>query len=174
MPFSRPYTSPYYLCSMIRKLGIATLALVVLLPGCIPEEVPDYEGRYTYNVHNGRCENISGEVGFNEFDVDFIRKTKDCECVKLSKIEILDLAGDTIAIPQRLAYYKLTGYNFKGSVLDSCELFFNYIVRSDLRGADLSTLQYGYAFVTGRVDDFTKVPVEGQVTFHDDSVTCYR
>ncbi|MEJ0030064.1 MAG: hypothetical protein WDO15_06700 [Bacteroidota bacterium] len=56
-------------------------------------------------------------------------------------MELLLVAGDTVKIPSRYAYYKIKGYNFRGAVLDSCELYFNYILASDLRGADLSTLQ---------------------------------
>ena len=75
-------------------------------------------------------------------------------------------------IPQRLGYNKLINYNFKGSVIDSCELYFNFIFDADLRGTNLTTLQYGYATVTGRNDNFTKVPATGTITVKGDSVTC--
>lgn len=154
-----------------------TLTLFIItavVAACTPDPVPDSPREFSYDEIDGLCKNRAGLVGFNEIDLPKIRLSRDCECMKFSKIEVLELAGDTIQIPVRFGYYELTEYNFKGAVLDSCNLFFNLVLKADLRGADLSTLQYGYAFVTGRIDEFTKVPLEGTVEIDGDSVRCSR
>lgn len=157
---------------MARLAGV--LILLTLLSGCDPDPGPFSVHEFMYDEESGVCKNSSGKAGFNEIDLDLIRATKDCECMKFTRIEVLDLKGDTIQIPRRLAYEELRGYNFKGAVLDSCELFFNNIIEADLRGADLSTLQYGYAVVTGRIDEFTKVPNEGNIEITGDSIYAVR
>ncbi len=127
---------------------------------------------FKYDETSGQCKNCRGEIGYNTVSFDAIRKSKNAECFYLSKLELLLLMGDSVQIPERLGYNKLTNYNFKGSVLDSCNLYFNFIYRADLRGTDLSTLQYGYAAVKGRKDNFTKDPLAGVVTVSGDSIEC--
>lgn len=158
---------------MIRTCVPAILICVISLISCGPDPSPSVR-EFSYNENSGLCENSSGIVGFNSIDLEVIRDTKDCECMKFSKMEMLLVAGDTIEIPTRLSYFQIKGYNFRGAVLDSCELYFNHILASDLRGADLSTLQYGYAFVVGRVDEFTKNPNEGTVEIIGDSLHARR
>jgi hypothetical protein len=131
---------------------------------------PPCSSQFTYNATAGICKNCKGEIGFNAVNLATIRKSKNAECLYLSKVELLLLLGDSI----RGEYNKLINYNFKGSVLDSCQLFFNYILGADLRGTDLTTLEYGYAIVKGRKDDFTKAPATGLVTINGDSITCTR
>ena len=152
------------------------LWLLAILAACSPDPAPDSPREFSYDEDSGQCRNSLGEVGFNQVDLVKIRVSKDCECMKFSKIQVLDVMGDTIQIPRRFAYLKIENYNFKGSVLDSCNLYFNNLVAADLRGTDLSTLQYGYALVTGRIDDFTKLPLSGiiEVRANGDSVRCFN
>lgn len=134
---------------------------------------PDQK-EFRYDEKSGVCKNCEGNIGYNNVNLEQIRKSKDAECLYLSKLELLLLMGDSVEIPGRSSYQKLTKYNLKGSALDSCELFFNNILEADLRGTNLSTLQYGYAFVTGRIDIFTKVPGTGTIKINGDSITCSR
>jgi hypothetical protein len=154
---------------MIRINTLKTLVFVTFLVSCGRDPSPLVR-EFSYDENSGLCKNSSGAVGFNNIDLETIRNTKDCECMKFSKMEMLLVAGDTIKIPTRAGYYQIKGYNFRGAVLDSCNLYFNYILESDLRGANLSTLQYGYAFVVGRVDKFTKNPTTGTIRIVGDSL----
>jgi hypothetical protein len=127
---------------------------------------------YQYNMTTGRCQNCAGEEGYNVFDLDFIQKTKDAECVDLSKKFLVTLIEGKMATD--LAYDTLYEYNFRGARFDSAALFFNHIMKSDFRGADLRLLQYGYAIVDGATDTFTKLPVEGSCKASADSIVCFR
>jgi len=129
--------------------------------------------QFKYDERTGSCKDCSGKPGFNSVDFDVIRKTKNAECLTLHKTEMILLLHDT-ANRSHLGYETLEGYNFKGSIFDSCQLFFNFIRKSDFRGADLRTLQYGYAEVIGLTDNYTKIPIKGTVTVMHDSVYCYN
>jgi hypothetical protein len=147
---------------------------VILLCSCttLPPE-PDCDlTHYSYNPSSGVCENCLGRKGYNIVNLEQIRKTKEAECLKLSKMELLLLLGDSVEIPNRWGGSVLLNYNFRGSKLDSCSLILNDIRGADLQGTDLSTLQYGYATVQGRKDGFTKLPSSGLFTFNGDSVKC--
>ncbi|HTH57174.1 MAG TPA: hypothetical protein VL728_14085 [Cyclobacteriaceae bacterium] len=135
---------------------------------------PSCSLEFKYDITSGQCKNCRGTIGYNTINLEEIRKSKNAECLFLSKLEVLLLLGDSVQIPQRYGYNKLTNYNFRGSVFDSCELFFNYVYSADLRGADLRTLQYGYAYVKGIRDNFTKAPAEGTVILSGDSLFCSR
>lgn len=139
-----------------------------------PESICPNPNKFSYDGQSGTCKNCEGAIGYNQINLEQIRKSKDAECISISKIELLLLLGDSVEIPTRFGYEKLTNYNFKGSILDSCELFFNHIIDADLRGTNLSTLQYGYAFVTGKKDNFTKPPITGKVEINGDSINCFQ
>ena len=51
--------------------------------------------------------------------------------------------------------------DFRGARFDGSELHFCNIAEADLRGADLSKLEYGYASIEGTLDGFTKAPPRG-------------
>jgi hypothetical protein len=144
--------------------------LIICLSACTTEDLCD---RYRYDISTGKCKNCNGETGLNQFDRDYIRSTKDAECFDLSRQELILLHKKKIKSGS-LAYDSLVGYNFKGAKLDSAQLFFNFIFNADLRGTDLSTLQYGYASVTGLVDQYTILPLEGSCKVSPDSLSCYR
>ncbi len=153
---------------------IIAVLILVCLSSCTRHDLapPPCTSTFKYESTSGVCKNCKGEIGFNTFRLAEVRKTKNAECLYLSKIELLKLLGDSVQFPQRFGYNKLVNYNFKGSVLDSCELFFNFIYSADLRGTDLHTLLYGYAIVKGRKDNFTRAPLAGTITMKGDSIFC--
>src|SRR5882672_8025807 len=111
------------------------LLLLFFLCSCVYDNIaPPCTSQFAYDEAAGVCKNCKGEIGFNALDLVAIRKSKNAECLYLSKMELLLLMGDSVQIPQRLGYNKLINYNFKGSVIDSCQLFFNFIFDADLRG----------------------------------------
>ena len=145
--------------------------LFVLLLSCHPDDpaIP-YEG-FRYNAITGSCKSFAGAIGFNEVNLVKIRETRNAECLHLHNTELLLLLRDTTNKPH-FAYETLDGFNFKGTVFDSCSLYFNFISHADFRGADLTSLQYGYAIVKGLKDNHTKPPAEGTVTYTKDSIFC--
>lgn len=148
------------------------IAIIVLI-SCNKEECID-TNVYTYNTENGQCENCEGTVGFNVFDIEAVRTAKNAECLDLSGQKLVFLL-DTSMIEnfQEFGDNTLEDYNFKGSKLDSCELFFNNIRNADFAGADLSTLEFGYAIIEGYVDEYTVIPA-GCLAVENDSLYCVR
>jgi len=129
---------------------------------------------YTYNPENGKCENCESTVGFNAFDIEAVRATRNAECLDLSGQKLVYLL-DTSMIEnfRELGYNQLKQYNFKGSKFDTSQLFFNDIIESDLAGADMSKLGFGYAILNGYVDEYTMIP-EGCPAVENDSLYCIQ
>jgi len=140
---------------------------------CENEECTDISV-YTYNPENGKCENCEGTVGLNAFDIQSVRATRNAECLDLSGQNLVFLL-DTSMIEnfQELGYNELQQYNFKGSKLDSSQLFFNFILESDFAGTDLSGLEFGYAILEGHVDEYTIIP-DVCPSVENDSLYCTR
>lgn len=149
-------------------IGI-TIALMSCKPNC-----PN-PNQYFYNAGNGKCENCKGEQGYNVLNYNEVRSTKNAECVDLSGVELVYLL-DTAAIDnfQQFGYNIIDGYNFKGALFDSSTLFFNHIYNANFEGANLSTLQYGYAYVKGKIDGHTVLPLSGTCTTPADSCDCMQ
>jgi hypothetical protein len=143
----------------------------LILMGC--ENNCPNPSRFTYNPSNGKCQKCNGEEGYNTLDYNEIRSTKNAECTDLSQLNLVYLL-DTAAIVNfnALGYNILQGYNFKGCKFDSSELFFNHIYGASFEGADLSSLQYGYAVITGSKDAFTVLPMGGTCMSTTDSCNC--
>jgi len=147
------------------------IVAVIVLISCNKEECTN-TNVYTYNTENGQCENCDGTVGFNIFDIETVRTTRNAECLDLSGQNLVFLL-DTSMIEnfQEFGDNSLEQYNFKGSKFDSCQLFFNHIRDADFAGSDLSKLQFGYAIIEGYVDAYTRIP-ENCPAPENDSLFC--
>ena len=158
---------------MKQVILLLLIVAIIVLISCNKDECTD-TNVYTYNAENGQCENCEGTVGFNIFDIQSIRTTRNAECLDLSGQKLVFLL-DTSMIEnfQEFGDNKLEEYNFKGSRFDSCELFFNNILESDFAGADLSKLEFGYAIIEGYVDEYTIIP-DGCPAVENDSLYCIR
>lgn len=132
----------------------------------------DARNQFSYNASTGKCESCSGKIGYNVFDLDRIQQTRNAECMDLSnKVLITLLKGKT---EQSLGYDSLYDFNFRGARFDSAQLFFNFIRKSDFSGSDLRLLQYGYATIDGKVDQYTMLPEQGNCSDNLNTILCSR
>ncbi len=156
------------------KKFILVLGLGIILYSCETATCTD-NGKFTYNSSTGKCQKCNGEEGLNSVDYNEIRSTRNAECTDLSNITLVYLL-DTAAIDnfQEFGYNILQDYNFSGCKFDSSALFFNHIYGANFEGADLRYLQYGYAYVTGKTDSFTQLPLGGGCTTSADSCNCMQ
>ena len=168
---------------IFKKYSMAFLALIAFSctddvanpsDGANPSNDPN---RYSYNPATGKCTNFRGEEGYNPLILEQVYSTRNCECMDLSNRELVYLLDSSKIDPWfPLGYNVLDSFNFRGAKLDSARLFFNHIEHADFRGADMRTLQYGYARLYGRIDQFTKLPVapNDQCKTANDSLDCLK
>lgn len=71
-----------------------------------------------------------------------------------------------------LGYPILRGWDLRGALLDEASVLFADLLDADLRGAQLARLQYGYAHVTGRIDDDTALPEAGRCVVEQETLAC--
>ena len=126
--------------------------------------------RFRYDFQVGKCLDGNNNIGFNNFILEQVKGTKNAECYDLKGIDLIDLK-ENITEENRLAYNKLKSWNFRGSSLDGAELFFNHLVDADLRGSRFSNLEFGYANISGTVDNFSEIPETCERT--KDLIGCY-
>lgn len=130
---------------------------------------------FNYDEATGECRNCENKTGFNVLDIDAVRKTKIAECVDLSGIDVIYLLDtSTIKDFNKNGYNSLQGYNFRGAVFNDSKLFFNNISSADFSGADLQSLQYGYAVIHGKLDRYTKLPLRGECDSSGDTLSCHQ
>lgn len=135
------------------------ISLFFLLASCQRDDnsLNDCDQVFTYDLEIGKCTNCNGEVGYNPFNLEKIKSTKNAECIKIPKMHLVFLL-DTNEIQDfnEFGYNEITDYNFRGSDLNDTELIFNHILNADLEGTKLSKLQIGYGSITGNIDAFTE------------------
>lgn len=112
----------------------------------------DFTPTYTYDAESGECRDGDGEQGLNEVGLITVRETGRGECADLEGIYVN---------AEDLGYPVLEGWDLRGANLQDGELRFAHLVDADLRGADLGGLGYGYATITGAVDEYTSLPEAG-------------
>ncbi len=161
--------------NMSKSNWVLVIVLMIISAACQNEKECTNESlsQYRYDPGTGRCINCVGQTGYNPVDTVQVRLTRNCECMDLSKYQLAYLK-EGITRDNLFHYPVLEGYNFRGARMDSAQLFFAYIEKSDLSGANLATLQYGYAGVQGNTDQFTQLPKEGQCLYRNDSLNCVR
>ena len=93
-----------------------------------------------------------------------VRDTGNGQCADLRWVELNE--GE-------YQHAELVGWDLRGADLESAQLFFADLVDAQLEGANLGTLDYGYADITGSIDDFTDLPVEG-CELEEDAMSCRR
>lgn len=158
---------------MIKQITYIVLWSVALLMSCNKDKDGNecIKSKYTYHAQSGQCVNCEGIVGFNTLDLPKIRETKDAECMNLSGIKLVYLL-DTSKIEDfhEVGDNIIEGYNFKGSLFDTSELYFNKLLKSSFEGADLRNIKYGYAEIHGSIDKHTQAPAG--CTNNVDSIFC--
>ncbi len=98
---------------------------------------------------DGGCVNRYGERARNPLSIQFVRETGYGECADLAGLE---LNGTDVSYPD------LSGWNLRGSDLTSARLFFAELLDSDLSGATTTGFAFGYATVSGLIDNHTIDP----------------
>ena len=140
--------------------------------GCSDDDECESKAIFKYNESNGKCLNCEGKEGYNVVDFEKVRISKNAECMDLSGINLINLLDTT---NNQNSDHLMDGYNFKGSNFNKSVLNFAYIMNGNFDGADLSNLDYYYATIDGKIDNFTKLPViEGCKIVNSDSISCGR
>jgi len=108
------------------------------------------EPRAIYIEEENRCVDKFGEEARNpQIGMPGVRGTGFAEC------------GDFVGIAlgeEALNYQVLVGTNFRGSKLNGARIHFAHISEVDFRGATLSTLDFGYSNIEGKVNEHTIFP----------------
>lgn len=154
-------------------LTFLSLICMVCMQSCVKDKCENLN-IYTYNSNTGKCENCDGIEGYNEFDVQNIQATSNAECLNLSGKKLVYLL-DTSKIENfnEFGNNQIIAHNFKGCQFDSAQLFFNDILNGDLEGANLSKIEYGYAIISGHIDEHTILP-NGCPAIANDSLYCVQ
>ena len=147
-------------------------AMIFSALSCADEKLCDND-LYRYQARTGKCLNCRGEEGLNEYDESYIESTKDAECFDLRGRELILLHSE-VDEPWSFGNNTLDGYNFRGANLDTATLFFNNIHHADFRGANLFRLRYGYAFIDGSIDQFTRLPENGDCEVSALALECFQ
>jgi hypothetical protein len=112
----------------------------------------NWSEQFSYEPDAGSCEVTlpSGETwtGTNFTWVQFVRETGYGECARLS--EELGEGDPTHPV--------LSGWDLRGADLSYAGLHQADLVDAQLQGANLSSLQFGNASITGTIDRFTQLP----------------
>jgi len=115
---------------------------------------------YKYNAKSGKCLNEKGKKGLNPLNLKVVQQTKNCECMDLGTIDLVELLPD-ITDANKFGYNKLKDFNFRGANLSKAKLHFNDIENADFSGAIVAGFSYGYAHINGKIDKYTVLPDRG-------------
>jgi hypothetical protein len=123
----------------------------------------DYVPAYRYDTTSGECRDFDGREGLNALPIALIHATHDGQCADLADVEVNE---------EDLGYPLLNDWDLRGADLSNAQLHFADIIDAQLEGANLATFVYGYANITGAVDDYTVLPETGDCTVEDGVLTC--
>lgn len=103
----------------------------------------------TFDWASGACLDREGHPALNEVPIEVVRETGQGACADLRGMA---LNGADYTGPD------LVGWNLVGARLNGASLFFAQLDYASLNGAKLSDLNFGYATITGSIDDHTELP----------------
>ena len=120
----------------------------------------------SYDATTGGCVDEAGNAATNELPWMFVVRTGFGQCTKFEG----QLNQEAFGYPT-FDFYDLRGADFNDARLNFADL-----LRSQLEGADLTTFDYGYANVGGSLDEYTRLPADGECTTDeaDNTFTCLR
>ncbi len=149
--------------------------IIILLFSCKSSENVNSKNDniFKYNASNGKCMNDKNIEGLNILNLKKVHQNKNCECTDLSDIPLVELLPN-IPESQKFSYNIIKGYNFRGAFLSKSTLNFNYIEDGDFSGANMEHFSYGYAGITGTVDQFTILPKKGCEEVVNHQLECFR
>lgn len=108
---------------------------------------PKIEPRFRYDGA-GACVDALGDSGRSPLPSHFVRGSGFGQCAVLEG----DFGEDA------LSYNAMGGIDLRGADLSGAELFFAHLVAARLEGARMAGFEFGYAKVTGSLDEFTELP----------------
>lgn len=73
-----------------------------------------------------------------------------------------------------LSYPVLGDADLRGADLTEASLFFASLLDAQLEGADLRGFEFGYAEITGRIDEATRLPTESCEVEGGEELSCFR
>jgi len=122
----------------------------------------DMQSTYTYR-QDGRCLNEDGQEGLNSYTVSYLRETGNGQCTFYwaQAFDEMDYS-----------YPSLSDWDLRGAQLNATSLHFANLVNARLEGAAFDMFDFGYAEITGSVDDHTTV--SSACTIQGDSVYCIQ
>lgn len=103
-----------------------------------------------YDADSGKCLTKDGVEAMNDVPFLFVRGTGWGQCT--------ELAGQLNE--EAFGYPSFVGLDLRGAVLDGAALHFANILDARLEGADLANFSFGYATVSGSIDEHTVVPAD--------------
>ena len=124
----------------------------------------DFAGDFRYALENEVCVDADGLWGWNPYPVSYTRDTLDAHC---GTFEGQMLNEDYLGYPS------FVGMDLRGAQLQGASLFFANILDSSWEGADLTGFEFGYARLSGTVDERTVWPEES-CELAADQITCMR
>ncbi len=146
------------------RIGWAASGTVEVQGLSLPISCVQGEVEPVYRYSEGRCVDSSGAEGLNHWPIELVRELASGECNEFSGVAL----GEGL-----MDYAVLENWNLRGARLDEADLVFARLTDAQLEGAQLEHIRYGYAWISGTVDVYTRVPAEGCRT-KGDRIDCSR
>ena len=124
----------------------------------------DFEADFRYDPESQICVDADSTWGWNPYPLPYTRDTLDGHC---GLFEGVMLNEDFFGYPTWI------GMDLRGAQMQGSQLFFANILEAQWEGANLTGMEFGYAFLTGSVDDATTWPEEN-CELDDDWLDCVR
>lgn len=123
-----------------------------------------WQPRFQYDATGGACVDGDGVAGLNPTPIPVVRDSGVGQCADL---------GGLMLNENDLSYPEWRGFDLRGADMSDAQLSFAHIYDSQLEGAQMATLTFGYAFITGTIDQYTGVPAESCTTT-EGTIDCMR
>lgn len=132
---------------------------------------------YHYNADNGKCVDKDGAEGFNHPEPArmFPPGTgpgKNNGAISNIDVQCTDFSDFNFNLYIGFSYTKFASWNMSGAKFNDAKFHFADMVNCDLKGADLSKLDFGYTNISGDTDKYTKLP--SGCENKDNKATCRR
>jgi hypothetical protein len=150
-------TQPALATAVLNDAG-STVALTCWDEAALRSSMPA-----AYNAELGRCVDDNGQPARNAVPLAVVHETGFGECVDFGSVQLND---------EDYGYPVFLGWNLRGANLDTASISFASLIDADLRGAQLAQFSFGYAEITGTIDDATAPPTP--CTVDGDQLSCLQ
>lgn len=124
----------------------------------------DFEATYRYDADSGLCLDADGDEGINTYPVAYLRDSLDGNC---GMWWALNLNEDFLGYPTWV------GMDLRGAQLGGASLYFANVLDASLEGTKFGGFEFGYAQVTGTIDEHTEW-LEQNCTLDGSDLDCMR